>query len=150
MPSMGKPEFYFKSINKFSKSEFTEENKIQDNLKFEISSEDNANLDTPILYNNLANPITLTYINNNIKTDYTITDTSTPITYDGSLLKRCQVPLESIKTNISFDIYITNNLNQKFKSSVYLEIPLKYENTSILDGSITQKKAINTTFYRYE
>lgn len=150
MPSMGKPEFYFKSINKFSKSEFTEENKIQDNLKFEISSEDNANLDTPILYNNLANPITLTYINNNIKTDYTITDTSTPITYDGSLLKRCQVPLESIKTNISFDIYITNNLNQKFKSSVYLEIPLKDENTSILDGSITQKKAINTTFYRYE
>lgn len=150
MPSMGKPEFYFKSINKFSKSEFTEENKIQNNLKFEISSEDNANLDTPILYNNLANPITLTYINNNIKTDYTITDTSTPITYDGSLLKRCQVPLESIKTNISFDIYITNNLNQKFKSSVYLEIPLKYENTSILDGSITQKKAINTTFYRYE
>lgn len=150
MPSMGKPELYFKSINKFSKSEFTEENKIQDNLKFEISSEDNANLDTPILYNNLANPITLTYINNNIKTDYTITDTSTPITYDGSLLKRCQVPLESIKANISFDIYITNNLNQKFKSSVYLEIPLKYENTSILDGSITQKKAINTTFYRYE
>lgn len=150
MPSMGKPEFYFKSINKFSKSEFTEENKIQNNLKFEISSEDNANLDTPILYNNLANPITLTYINNNIKTDYTITDTSTPITYDGSLLKRCQVPLESIKTNISFDIYITNNLNQKFKSSVYLEIPLKDENTSILDGSITQKKAINTTFYRYE
>lgn len=150
MPNMGKSELYFKSINKFSKSEFTEENKIQDSLKFEVSSENNVNLDKPILYNNLANPITLTYINSNIKTDYTITDTSTPITYDGSLLKRCQVPLESIKSNISFDIYITNNLNQKFKSSVYLEIPLKDEKTSILDGSITQKQAINTTFYRYE
>lgn len=119
-------------------------------MKIEISSEDNANLDAPILYNNLANPITLAYINSNIKTDYTITDTSNPITYDGSLLKRCQVPLESIKADISFDIYITNNLNQKFKSSVYLEIPLKDEKTSILDGSITKKKAINTTFYRYE
>ena len=78
-PTLGEPNLYFKSIHQFSKSELIDENKIQDHLDFSISSEDSANLDTPTLYNNLANPITLTYINSNIKTDYTITDTSVPI-----------------------------------------------------------------------
>ena len=149
-PNLGEPNLYFKSINQFSKSELKDENKIQDHLDFSISSEDSANLDTPTLYNNLANPITLTYINSNIKTDYTITDTSVPITYDGSLLKRCNVSLENIQARVSFDIYITNNLDQKFKSSVYLDIPLENEETSILNGSITERKTINTSFYRYE
>ena len=149
-PNLGEPNLYFKSIHQFSKSELIDENKIQDHLDFSISSEDSANLDTPTLYNNLANPITLTYINSNIKTDYTITDTSVPITYDGSLLKRCNVSLENIQARVSFDIYITNNLDQKFKSSVYLDIPLKNEETSILNGSMTERRTINITFYRYE
>lgn len=149
-PNLGEPNLYFKSIHQFSKSELIDENKIQNHLDFSISSEDSANLDTPTLYNNLANPITLTYINSNIKTDYTITDTSVPITYDGSLLKRCNVSLENIQARISFDIYITNNLDQKFKSSVYLDIPLENGETSILNGSITERKTINTSFYRYE
>ena len=149
-PNLGEPNLYFKSIHQFSKSELIDENQIQDHLDFSISSEDSANLDTPTLYNNLANPITLTYINSNIKTDYTITDTSVPITYDGSLLKRCNVSLENIQARVSFDIYITNNLDQKFKSSVYLDIPLENEETSILNGSMTERKTINTTFYRYE
>ena len=149
-PNLGEPNLYFKSINQFSKSELKDENKIQDYLDFSISSEDSTSLDTPTLYNNLANPITLTYINSNIKTDYTITDTSVPITYDGSLLKRCNVSLQNIQARVSFDIYITNNLNQKFKSSVYLDIPLENEENSILNGSITERKTINTTFYRYE
>ncbi len=63
---------------------------------FNITSEDEVNLDKPTLYNNLANPIVLSYINHNIKTDYTITDTSTPMTYDGSLLKRCNILLNNI------------------------------------------------------
>lgn len=149
-PNLGEPNLYFKSINQFSKSELKDENKIQDYLDFSISSEDSTSLDTPTLYNNLANPITLTYINSNIKTDYTITDTSVPITYDGSLLKRCNVSLQNIQARVSFDIYITNNLNQKFKSSVYLDIPLENEENSILNGSIIERKTINTTFYRYE
>ena len=149
-PNLGEPNLYFKSINQFSKSELKDENKIQDYLDFSISSEDSTSLDTPTLYNNLANPITLTYINSNIKTDYTITDTSVPITYDGSLLKRCNVSLQNIQARVSFDIYITNNLDQKFKSSVYLDIPLENEENSILNGSITERKTINTTFYRYE
>ena len=115
-----------------------------------MPSENEADLNTATLYNNLANPITLSYVNSNIKTDYTITDVSTPITYDGSLLKRCNVTLSSISCNLSFDVYITNNLDQEFKCTVYINIPLETEDKSIYDGSITLRENSNFTFYRYK
>lgn len=126
-----------------------EENKIQENLDFIITSEDEANLDVPTLYNNLANPITLSYVNQNIKSDYTITDTSVPITYDGSLLKRCNVDLASISCKLSFDLYITNNLEEEFKTTVFIDIPLEIQEKSIYDGNINMTQNCNFAFYRY-
>lgn len=127
-----------------------EENKIQENLDFTITSENEANLDTPTLYNNLANPITLSYVNQNIKSDYTITDTSVPITYDGSLLKRCNVDLSSISCKLSFDLYIANNLEEEFKTTVFIDIPLEIQEKSIYDGNINMTQNCNFAFYRYK
>ena len=149
-PSVGEQKLYYKNINNFAKNDIIEDNIISDKLEFSVTSEDTANLDTPTLYNNLANPIVLSYVNSNIKTDYTITDTTTPITYDGSLLKRCNILLNSIDCSISFDIYIINNLNQEFKCTVCIDIPLETDNETIYDGSITTKKDTNFVFYRYK
>ena len=107
-PELGEPKLYYKNIQNFAKSEIIEENLINNKLDFNISSEDQADLSTPTLYNNLANPITLSYVNQNIKTDYTLTDTSNPITYDGSLLKKCNVLTNSISSSISFPIVSPN------------------------------------------
>lgn len=149
-PTLGEPKLYFKGLNQFAKSDLVEENEITDNLDFTITSEDEANLDTPTLYNNLANPITLSYVNQNIKSDYTITNTSTPITYDGSLLKRCNIDLASISCKISFDIYITNNLGEEFKSTVFIDIPLETPEKSIYDGYINTTLDTNFVFYQYK
>ena len=65
-----------------------EQNKIENELQFETTSTNEVDLSKPVLYNNCANPITLSYVNQNIKTDYTMTDTQNPITYNGKLLKR--------------------------------------------------------------
>ena len=148
-PKLGEPSLYFKSINAFSKSDITEENKITDAFEFTVSSSDEADLSTPTLYNNLANPLTLSYVNSNIKSDYTITDISSPITYDGSLLQKCNINLEDISCNLSFDIYITNNLDEDFKTTVSIDIPLSSEDKTILDGNLTIKQDTNYTFYRY-
>ena len=149
-PTLGEPKLYYKNINNFAKSEISEENLINENLDFNITSEDEVNLDKPTLYNNLANPIVLSYINHNIKTDYTITDTSTPMTYDGSLLKRCNILLNNIACSFSFDVYVTNNISQEFKCTIYIDIPLDLDNQSIYNGNITLKKDTNFNFYRYE
>ena len=87
-PELGEPNLYYKNINNFAKSDIIDNNLITDRLDFEITSEDEANLDIPILYNNLANPIVLSYVNSNVKTDYTLTDTSSPITYDRNIIKK--------------------------------------------------------------
>lgn len=141
---------YFKGLNKFATSDLNEENVITDKLEFNVTSENEANLDMPILYNNLANPITLSYINQNVKNDYTLTDTSTPITYDGSLLKRFNIDLESLASTLSFDITITNNLDEEFKSSIFIDIPLNTEDKSIYDGNLNITKNTNFIFYRYK
>ena len=149
-PAIGEQKLYYKNINSFSKSDIIEDNLISNQLEFNITSEDEANLDTPTLYNNLANPIVLSYVNNNIKTDYTFTDISTPITYDGSLLKRCNILLNDLACNISFDIYIVNHLNQEFKCTLYLEIPLENNEATLYDGNITLRETSNLIFYRYK
>lgn len=150
VPTIGKPNLYYKSVNNFAKSEINENNIIDNELKFEITSDSEANLEKPVLFNNCANPITLSYINQNIKTDYTMTDTQNPITYNGKLLKRCGVTIQSIDTTISFDVEIENNKNQKFKTTVYFDIPYVDNEKSIYDGNITIKKDTNFNFYRYE
>ena len=150
MPTIGKPNVYYKSVNNFAKSKINENNIIDNELKFEITSDSEANLEKPVLFNNCANPITLSYINQNIKTDYTMTDTQNPITYNGKLLKRCGVTIQSIDTTISFDVEIENNKNQKFKTTVYFDIPYVDNEKSIYDGNITIKKDTNFNFYRYE
>ena len=148
-PKLGEPSLYFKSINAFSKSDITEENKITDAFEFTVSSSDEADLNTPTLYNNLANPLTFSYVNSNIKSDYTITDISSPITYDGSLLQKCNINLDDIRCTVSFDIYITNNLDENFKTTVSIDIPLSSEDKTIFDGNLTMKQDTNYTFYRY-
>lgn len=149
-PEEGTPSLYYKSITDFASSRHSEENKIEKDLHFKISSEDEEDLSTPILYNNCANPISLSFVNNNIKKNYTLPDAFTQIAYDGSLLKRCSVTLASIEASVSFDIHITNNLEQEFICPVFIEIPLELEDgSSIYDGKVLLKDKVNYAFYRY-
>ncbi len=150
-PEIGEPSLYYKNLNDFSKSNLVEENKIDNELVFNVSSESELDFENPSIYNNCASPIVLSFVNSNIKTDYTFTDTSTPITYDGSLLKKLDIPLESLETKISFDINIVNNLDERFKTTVYLDIPFKSKDnsTSILDGKYIEKTVqTNMKFYK--
>ena len=149
-PENGQIKLFYKNMNDFAKPYIPESNQITDEIKFNITSEENADLSTPTLYNNCANPITLSYIHENVKTDYTLTDTSIPITYSGSLLKRCNVPLSNITNTISFDIYITNNKDQKFKSKIFIPITYQSNDKTIYDGNITIKEKVNLIFYQYE
>lgn len=149
-PELGTPHLYFKGLPHFAKSMIPEGETIDHDFAFTISSEENSDLNEPILYNNCANPITLSYVNESIKNDYTITDTSNPITYDGSLLKRCNIALDSLTTSLSLTIELTNYLEQKFKTTLSFTIPYEENEQSINNGSITLKKQIPSYFYRYE
>ena len=139
-----------KGLNSFAKYSVNEENLLTSDLNFSISSEDEINYDKPTLFNNCANPITLGYVNSNIKTDYTINNSDTAIRHDGSLLQKCNVLLDDIHCSLSFTIYIENNLGEHFKCPVYINIPLQNTTNSIYDGSYTYTYNPNYIFYKYE
>lgn len=148
-PTIGQPNLYYKSVKDFTSDEIKEENKIKKELKLEVISEETTDLDKQLLYNNVY-PITLSYINQNIKTDYTMLDISNPITYDGTLLKKCEIPLNLITTQIAFEIEIENVKGHKFKTTMNFDIPYENDEKSIYDGNIVVKKELKKDFYRYE
>ena len=52
-----------------------------------------------------------------------ISNDSTEITYDGTLLKNVDVSIEDIKFSISFDILITTNKNVTYKGTLNIDLP---------------------------
>ncbi len=147
-PSIGTPNLYFKNINDFANNVFDESKKIENNLDFEVSSEDQIDYSKPILYNNCANPITLCYVNTGLKSNYTLTDNMAHISYDGTLLKRCGITLNSISCKLSFVINITNNLDEVYSCPFILNIPLSTESSTIYDGSLILNSNVNYNFIK--
>lgn len=146
----GTPKLYYKNVNDFAKLDINEENEIKDSMEFNIVNSGDADYTTPVIYSNCQNPITLEYVNSEMKEDTTISDISEPLTYDGTLLKKSGISLNSIKCNLSFRVTIVNNYNQKFVATVYIDIPLEdsFTNESIYDGKII-KNMENTNIVKF-
>ena len=147
-PSIGTQNLYYKSISDFAKPEFHEENLVKDSITFDTTSENEIDYSKPILYNNCANPITLCYVNSNLKDNYTFSNDISNLTYNGSLLKMCGITLSSLNCQISFTITITNNLDEKYSCPLILNIPLSTESSTIYDGNLTIKDSANYKFIK--
>lgn len=145
-PALGKPALYYQTLSNFASGNFLSDKKITDSATFDISSDDVIDYSSTSLHNNCANPITLCYVNSNITNDYTISNTES-LAYNGSLLKTCNIPAKNLECAVSFDIYIVNNLDEKFKCPIYLEIPLVGEDSSISDGTFVFENTSNFMFY---
>lgn len=148
-PSIGNYSIYYKNLNNFSKPLIDEKNIINNSLDFNITSNDETDFSNPTLYNNCANPITLSYVNSNIKNDYTLSNSDKSITYNGSLLKKCNILLDDINCSFSFTISIENNLGEKFKCPIYIDLPLTNNTSSIYDGSFVYTSNKIFKFYKY-
>lgn len=146
-PNLGNPNLYFKDLTTFATAKISEDNLINTDLKFEVTSNNEIDYSKPILYNNCANPITLCYKNNNLISEYTISNQT--ISYNGSLLKDCNIILNNLKCNLSFYIIIENNLGHKYRCPINIDIPLSNDTSSIFDGSYTYIYYPNYSFYLY-
>ena len=146
----GTPSLYYKNVNDFAKLTNTDENKITDSLEFNVVNSGDADYSTPVIYSNCQNPITLEYVNSNMEENTIISDISTPLTYDGSLLKKGGILLSQMKCTLSFTITIINNYNQKFVATVYIDIPLEdsMSGESIYDGKLI-KNIENTNLVKF-
>ena len=120
----GTPNLYYKDIQNFANYTINEENKIGEKLEYNIVTQD-LDTSTTSIYSNCQNPITLSYVNSNIKENYIIEDGSSTLKYDGNLLRMTEVPLTSMKCTVSFKITLINMYNHKYIANVYIDIPLE-------------------------
>ena len=103
----------------------------------------------PSIDKNLILPITLRYLNSNIKTNHTITNIEEKLAFNGSILKRASIPLSSIKNEVTFTIHIVTNSNEEYMYPIHLQIPLQNEDNSknIYDGSYSQELEFNNCYF---
>ena len=146
LPALGEPSLYYQTLSNFASGKLLDDNKITDRATFDISGDDVIDYSSTALHNNCANPITLCYVNSNIANNYTISSTES-LAYNGSLLKTCNIPAKNLECAVSFDIYIVNNLDEKFKCPVYFKIPLVDKESSVTDGTYVFENTSNFMFY---
>lgn len=136
-----------------SNEELTKPSEQQSKIDFNIVDDKEILLNNivpePSIDKNLILPITLRYLNSNIKTDHTITNIEEKLAFDGSILKRASIPLSSIKNEVTFNIHIVTNSSEEYMYPVHLQIPLQNEDNSknIYDGSYSQELEFNNCYF---
>ena len=147
---MGQQSLHYKALGDFGIITSNESNKINDKLVYDVVQSGDIDLSEPKIYANAKNPITLEYVNANIKTNEVISDTNTEVVYDGTLLKNTNIPLDKIKCTLSFTIHIINYYNQEYRATAYIDIPIlnSVNNTKIYDGRL-EKILDNTNLIKF-
>lgn len=130
-------DLYYKNPYNLGKYRKLDYNKIGEKLNYDIIYNNNDNsqefYNSPVFYTDCSNPISLSYINNNIYTNYSVPKNGS-VSYDGRILQNIDINLEDIRPQISFRIHIKNNLNEEFICNVKLNITFENEEGSIYSG----------------
>ena len=130
----------YKNVMDFGKFKMLEK---ADSINYNIirtNDENNSNdYSTPSFYTDCSNPITLGYVNKNLK-QYSATEDDNVVYYDGKVLKNADIDLEDIKCNISFTIHLKNNISEEFIYNVAIEDVLSSKDESIYNGFVAKMK----------
>ncbi len=139
-PEKGTPELYYKAIDNFGIPSLKDENLVQDKLNFKIiNSKDTLDTNTANFYETCQTPITLQFVNKDIKSNAIIPNSGEALVFDGSLLSKTNIALNNIKTSISFHLNLTNNLDEKYVYNIKFDIPLEDNEHSIYEGNIKKE-----------
>lgn len=110
---------------------------------------ESQNYSEPTFYTDCSNPITLGYLNKDIVTNYSVSDSSKSVSFNGKVLKEANVNLDDINYTLNFTIHIVNNLNQKFAYNMKLNVNLDDDNGGIYNGYTYKGKTTSGSEYRF-
>lgn len=133
------------NFGKYQNVEQASNNRI--NFKIINTNQENEsnNYDEPTFYSDCSNPISLGYLNKDLLTNYSVSDNSKTISFNGKVLKEANVNLDEIQPTLNFTIHIVNNLGEKFAYNMKLNIDL----TGIYDGYSFKGKNTSGTEYNF-
>lgn len=104
---------------------------------------------SPTFYTDCSNPISLGYMNQDILTNYAISQDANTVSFNGKVLEEAKINLEDINYTLTFKIHIVNNLNQKFVYNMKLDVDLDDDNGGIYNGYVYRGKSVSGNEYRF-
>lgn len=137
------------NVGKYTDIKQPENNRIDFKIINTNQENENHNYDEPTFYTDCSNPITLGYLNKDILTNYSVTDDSKSISFNGKVLKEANINLEDINYTLRFTIHILNNLNQTFAYNMKLDVNLDDNNGGIYNGYTYKSKSTSGNEYRF-
>lgn len=128
------------NMGKFRRLEYDIiENKLDYDIIYKNDENNEEFYNTPVFFTDCSNPISMSYINDDIYTNYSVSKNSS-ISYDGRVLDDINIDLKDITPKISFTIHIKNNLNENFICNVAFDVNLENEEGSIYSGYFVEIK----------
>lgn len=133
------------NFGKYKDVSFPENGRIDFKIVNTNQENESNNYDEPTFYTDCSNPITLGYLNKDLLTNYSISDNSKSVSFNGKVLKEANVALENINYTLSFTIHIVNNLNENFTYNMKLPVDLE----GIYDGYVYKGKTTSGSEYNF-
>lgn len=126
-----------------------ENHRIDFNIVNTNSENESHDYTSPTFYTDCSNPISLGYMNQDILTNYAISQDANTVSFNGKVLEEAKINLEDINYTLTFKIHIVNNLNQKFVYNMKLDVDLDDDNGGIYNGYIYRGKSVSGNEYRF-
>ena len=136
-------------FGKFKMFESPKNNRIDFNIINTNSENENNDYSNPTFYTDCSNPISLGYLNKDILKNYSVTQDSNTVTFNGKVLKEANINIEDIDYTLTFKIHIVNNLNQKFVYNMKLDVNLDDANGGIYNGYTYKGKNTSGNEYKF-
>ena len=142
----------YKNPLNFGKYKYIDEpsnNRIDFDIVNTNSENENNDYSNPTFYTDCSNPITLGYLNKDILTNYSVSQESSSVSFNGKVLQEANIAIDDINYVLSFRINIVNNLNQKFTYNMNLSVDLDGDNGGIYNGYVYRGKNTSGNEYRF-
>lgn len=136
-------------FGKFKMLQTPENNRIDFTIVNTNTENENHDYSKPTFYTDCSNPITLGFMNKDILTNYSVSQDSSTVSFNGKVLQEANIPIEDINYTLSFSIHIVNNLNQKFVYNMKLDVDLNDANGGIYNGYVYKGKSTSGSQYRF-
>ena len=133
------------NFGKYQNIDEPEDDRIYFNIVNTNEENENHNYDEPTFYTDCSNPVSLGFLNKDLLTNYSVSNDSSSVSFNGKVLQEAGVNLDDINYTLNFTIHIVNNLNQKFAYNMKLDIDLD----GIYDGYTYRGKNTSGTEYHF-
>lgn len=127
------------NFGKYEEVEAAQNGRIDFNIVNTNVENENYDYSKPTFYTDCSNPISLGYMNKDILTNYSVSEGTTSVSYNGKILQEAGLDLNELKSTLNFKIHIINNLNEEFVYQMSVDIDLNDESNGMATNGYVYK-----------